>query len=297
MSRPNIWIVIIFASLYYNVHQQPFLNHLPIMRTLGIFLFVSFFVLLFTSCRSQREKVVYLQDIQTFNREIIAKPYDVKIEKDDVLNILVSSRNPELSTPYNQVLATRALARSGYSSNSSEGFLVDSKGYINYPILGQIYVEGLTRTELEKEIQKRIISSGFIKDPTVTVQLENFKVSVLGEVARPGSISVKGERITLLEAIGLAGDLTIYGRRDRVFVLRETNGHREVFQTDLRKADLLTSPVYYLHQNDVIYVEPNSKKTQMSEINQNNNVNVWLGVTSTLVSISTLTITLIDKSK
>lgn len=267
------------------------------MRIVSNFLFVSLLVLLFASCRSQREKVVYLQDIQTFNREIIAKPYDVKIEKDDVLNILVSSRDPELSTPYNQVLTTRALARSGYGGNSSEGFLVDSEGYINYPILGRLYVEGLTRTELEKEIQKRIISSGFIKDPTVTVQLENFKVSVLGEVNHPGSMSVKGERITLLEAIGLAGDLTIYGRRDRVFVLRETNGHREVFQTDLRKADLLTSPVYYLHQNDVIYVEPNDKKTQMSEINQNNNVNVWLSVTSTLVSISTLTITIVDKYK
>ncbi|SJM19500.1 polysaccharide biosynthesis/export protein [Porphyromonas gingivalis] len=294
----KIGIVIIFAPIVRNVHQQPpFLSYKSIMRIVSNFLFVSFLVLLFASCRSQREKVVYLQDIQTFNREIIAKPYDVKIEKDDVLNILVSSRDPELSTPYNQVLTTRALARNGYGTNSNEGFLVDSKGYINYPILGQIYVEGLTRTELEKEIQKRIISSGFIKDPTVTVQLQNFKVSVLGEVNHPGSMSVKGERITLLEAIGMAGDLTIYGRRDRVFVIRETDGHREVFQTDLRKADLLTSPVYYLHQNDVIYVEPNDKKTQMSEINQNNNVNVWLSVTSTLVSISTLTITIIDKTK
>ena len=104
------------------------------MRIVSNFLFVSLLVLLFASCRSQREKVVYLQDIQTFNREIIAKPYDVKIEKDDVLNILVSSRDPELSTPYNQVLTTRALARNGYGTNSNEVYLVYSKGYINYPI-------------------------------------------------------------------------------------------------------------------------------------------------------------------
>lgn len=267
------------------------------MRTINVIFIFSLLVLFFGACRSQREKVVYLQDVETFNREIIPKPYDVKIEKDDVLNILVSSKEPELSTPYNQVLTTRATARVGYGSGANDGFLVDSKGYINYPILGQIYVEGMTRPELEKEIQNRIKSSGYIKDPTVTVQLQNFKISVLGEVNRPGSMNIKSERITLLEAIGMAGDLTIYGRRDRVFVIRETNGQREVFQTDLRKSDLLNSPIYYLHQNDVIYVEPNDKKTQMSEINQNNNVNVWLSVTSTLVSISTLTITIIDKAK
>ncbi len=270
-------------------------NNRSIMRIISRFLFVSLALVLFAACRSQREKVVYLQDVATFDREVITKPYDVRIEKDDILNILVSSTDPELSAPYNQVLTTRAQARAGYAANAGEGYLVDSRGYINYPILGQIYVEGMTRTELEKEIQTRIISSGYIKDPTVTVQLQNFKVSVLGEVNKPGSLDIKGERITLLEALGMAGDLTIYGRRDRVFVIRETNGNREVLQADLRKADLLTSPVYYLRQNDVIYVEPNEKKTQMSEINQNNNVNVWLSVTSTLVSITTLTITIIDK--
>jgi polysaccharide export outer membrane protein len=137
-------------------------------------------------------------------------------------------------------------------------------------------------------IKNRLINEDLIKDPVITVQFLNFKVSVMGEVARPGSFTINSDRVTLLEALGMAGDLTIYGKRDRVAVIREANGKRTVLFHDLRSSDIFESPCYYLQQNDIVYVEPNKARAGQSEINQNNSVSVWLSAVSILASVAAL---------
>ena len=172
------------------------------------------------------------------------------------------------------------------------GYLVDTNGDIDFPILGKLHVAGLTRLQLTDMIKQRLIDEDLIKDPIVTVQFLNYKVSVMGEVNRPGSFNISGDRITLLEALSMAGDLTIYGRRDRVAVIREKDGKRTILMHDLRSSDIFNSPCYYLQQNDIVYVEPNKAKAGQSEINQNKSVGVWLSAASILVSIVSLIVTL-----
>lgn len=137
------------------------------------------------------------------------------------------------------------------------------------------------------------MSEGLIKDPVVTVQFLNFKISVIGEVARPGTFDITGDRITLLEALSRAGDLSIHGRRDRVAVIRERDGKRTVLFHDLRSSDVFQSPCYYLQQNDIVYVEPNKVRTGQSRINSNNSANVWLSAVSVLASISSIIVTML----
>ena len=172
------------------------------------------------------------------------------------------------------------------------GYLVNQDGNIDFPILGEIHVEGLTRMQVTELIKKRLIEEELIKDPIVTVQFLNFKVSVIGEVGRPGTFDISGDRITLLEALSMAGDLTIYGRRDRVAVIREKDGKRSILYHDLRSSDIFQSPCYYLQQNDILYVEPNNAKTGQSRINSNNSVGVWLSGVSVLASITSLLVTM-----
>lgn len=169
---------------------------------------------------------------------------------------------------------------------------MDTNGDIDFPILGKLHVAGLTRLQLTDLIKQRLIEEDLIKDPIVTVQFLNYKVAVMGEVNRPGSFNISGDRITLLEALSMAGDLTIYGRRDRVAVIREKDGKRTILFHDLRSADIFNSPCYYLQQNDIVYVEPNKAKAGQSEINQNKSVGVWLSAASILVSIASLIVTL-----
>jgi polysaccharide export outer membrane protein len=168
------------------------------------------------------------------------------------------------------------------------GYLVDKEGNIDFPILGNLKVAGLTRMQLTSLIKNRLINEDLIKDPIITVQFLNFKVSVMGEVARPGSFTINSDRVTLLEALSMAGDLTIYGKRDRVAVIREANGKRTVLFHDLRSSDIFESPCYYLQQNDIVYVEPNKARAGQSEINQNNSVSVWLSAVSILASVAAL---------
>ena len=152
---------------------------------------------------------------------------------------------------------------------------------------------GLTRTEVTDLIKGRLVEEDLLKDPIVTVQFLNFKISVMGEVSRPGTFDITGDRITLLEALSMAGDLTIYGRRDRVAVIREENGERTVRYHDLRSSDIFESPCYYLQQNDVVYVAPNDIRTGSSRINSNNSANVWLSAVSVLASIASLIVTIV----
>ena len=241
----------------------------------------------FTACTSTK-KIIYLQDVVPLKQQEIEQKYEVIIHGDDLLAIMVNSRDPELALPFNMPMVSYQLGSNTGGQQRVLGYLVDTNGNIDFPILGEIHVEGLTRMQLTELIKKRLVDEDLIKDPIVTVQFLNFKVSVIGEVSRPGSFTVSGDRITLLEALSMAGDLTIYGRRDRVGVIRENNGKRTILFHDLRSADIFNSPCYYLQQNDIVYVEPNKAKSGQSSINQNNSIGVWVSVISLLTTIAVL---------
>ena len=219
--------------------------------------------------------------------------YEVIIHRDDQLAIMVNCKDPELAMPFNMPMVTYQAGTNGtaYGQQRLLGYLVDANGNIDFPVLGRIHVEGLTRLELTDLLRKRLIDEDLIKDPIVTVQFLNFKISVMGEVVRPGSFNITGDRITLLEALSMAGDLSIYGKRDRVAVIREKDGVRTIRFHDLRSSDLFLSPDYYLQQNDIVYVEPNKARVGQSEINQNNSVGTWLSAVSVLASVISLVVT------
>lgn len=226
------------------------------------------FVALLSSCASS-SKIIYLKDASQLNQQEIETKYDLHIKKDDMLSIIVNCKEPELAAPFNMQLSPAAFTgnnqvSNSYGTGSPQGFLVDSNGEIDYPIFGKMKVEGLTRMELAEKIQNLLEENGYIQNPVVNIKMINFKVSVLGEVTKPGVLKVDSERITLFEAISQAGDLTVYGRRHNVKVIREENGNRKVTEIDLGDPTLMYSPFYYLQQNDLVYVEPNKAKASQA---------------------------------
>lgn len=257
-------------------------------------IFVSLLLLVLSACNSTKE-VIYLQDVEPYKAQEIAQKFEMYIRNDDLLAIMVNSKDPELALPFNMPVVTYQVGTKAMPTQKILGYLVDSNGEIDFPILGKLKVAGLTRLQLTELIKQKLIEEDLIKDPVVTVQFLNFKISVMGEVARPGSFTINSDRITLLEALSMAGDLTIYGRRDRVAVIREVDGKRTILFHDLRSADLFLSPCYYLQQNDIVYVEPNKAKAGQREINQNNSMSVWLSATSVLATVASLLVTVLKK--
>lgn len=237
------------------------------------------------------EKVLYLQDLNQPLEQALEQTGGMKIQKDDLLQINILANNPEVAKPFNLMAQISGMGTT--SSNPEQtAYLVDASGNIDIPVLGRMTVEGLTTEEVKNAISKQLQEKNLIKDPVITVRILNFKVSVLGEVKNPGVVDVKGERITVLEALSKAGDLTIQGRRDHVAVIREVDGKRMVNYLDLKSKDIFESPYYYLKQNDVVYVEPNNGRTAQYRNNQVNNVGVWLSVLSSMMSVITLIVTL-----
>jgi len=241
-------------------------------------------------CKSQ-EEVLYLQDTTGNIMQQNTKGYNTNILPDDLLSIMVNSKDRELAIPFNLPMISYQMGSNTDGISASQkvlGFLVDSDGYIDYPILGKIKAAGLTRTQLKDKIKSQLINKGYIKDPIITIQFLNFKVSVLGEVNHPGTFSVNGDRMTIFQALGKAGDLTIYGRRDKVTIIRELQNKRYVATLDLRSIKMFDSPFYYLRQNDIVYVAPNKTKAAQSTINQNKNIGVLASITSVLTSVAIL---------
>ena len=240
-------------------------------------------------CTSYK-KVVYLQDVEPLKQQVIEQKYEVYIHNDDLLAIMVNSKNPELALPFNMPMVTYQIGSESGGQQRVLGYLVDTNGDIDFPILGKMHVAGLTRLQLTELIKQRLTEEDLIKDPVVTVQFLNYKVAVMGEVNRPGSFNISGDRITLLEALSMAGDLTIYGQRENVALIREENGMRTVHYFDLKNPDILTSPYFYLQQDDVVYVTPNKYKAQAGEINQNRSF--YISLVSVAVSVATLLVTI-----
>ena len=184
----------------------------------------------------------------------------ITIQKNDILNIVITSLNPDASAIFNTVNTSTTNYTSTGAYQSIGGYLVNSEGTIELPILGNIKVAGLTKKELKEKITTILIDKKLLLDPIVSIRQLNFEITVLGEVARPSVITVPSEKVSLIKALGLAGDITIYGEKSNVTLIRESNGKRIVTHIDLNSADFLTSPYYYLQPNDVIYVESNKNK-------------------------------------
>ena len=247
------------------------------------------------SCSTYRN-INYMQDLQADKETKIEINKGILIQPKDLISIIVSSRSPEIASMFNlPIVAFQAANSANYSASQSIlGYSVDNDGCITFPVLGKIYVAGMNRWELADKIKQMLVESDLIKDPVVTVAFMNFKVSVMGEVAAPGTYTIDGDKITILEALSLARDLTIFGRRDNVAVIREQNGVRTTYQVDLRSTDLFNSPAYYLQQNDIIYVTPNKVKAGQSTINENTTKSAafWVSVGSFLTTVATLIATL-----
>ena len=223
----------------------------------GLLLFI---LLTGTSCISSK-KMIYLQGVDSLTNpaQVIQQDYELRIKPDDQLYIMVSSKAPELLTPFaNTQILGSSTSGGGTNIQETTGVQVDKNGKIDVPILGEIQVAGLTRLQLADEIKKRLEEGQYIKDPTVSVRIKGLKISVMGEVGSPGVHEMAGDRITLLEALSMAGDLTPTAKRTNILVLREEEGKRHTYTVDLTSGrDVLESPCYYLQQNDVVYVEPN----------------------------------------
>jgi polysaccharide biosynthesis/export protein len=229
------------------------------MKFLDFTVFSIFVVILFSSCRSQRP-LGYVEDFTDTSAKVHVKYPEPLIQKSDVLSIVVYSD----AIDEGKTDAMYNLANAGTTGNTStQGFLVDMDGNIQYPRIGKIKAEGLTKAQLSEEIRKRLTVQ--LQNPSVLVHLLNFKVTMLGEVSRPGPITIPTEKITILEAIGLAGDINIYGKKEDVVILRPTDSTIEHGTIDLSSKDLFESPYYFLRQNDVVLVNPNKNKARLSE--------------------------------
>jgi polysaccharide export outer membrane protein len=242
-------------------------------------------ILMLSSCGS-RKNIVYFQDEPVESDVSMTEPKQLIYKPDDILTINVAALDPDTVRPFNLSLVAGGSsdvlsARGGLQQQT---YLVDYDGNIQFPVLGTLHIAGLTRTELTAMLTEKI--SEYVTDPIVNVRLANFTVTILGEVRNPGTFTIQDERITVLEALGLADDLTIFGKRKNVLLVREVDGRKKYAKLDLTTVNVVNSPVYYLQQNDVIYVEPNNAKIRSSTYNQNNSVLLSaIGTLTTIIAV------------
>lgn len=237
------------------------------MKILKLLLSTALLSLFFVSCGPSSE-IAYIHDAKRDSAFALKGQFSGGIQANDLLGIYVESETPESTIQFNQETNKIAISQGivmNPGSSVVSGYLVNHDGDIIFPVLGKLHVVGLTHNELASMIESKLISEGHITDPVVTVKLMNFKVCVLGDVVRPGQLVVAGERLTIFEALSMVGDLTIYGQRHNVTIIREENGLRTIGEIDLSSQSVFDSPYYYLHQNDVIYVEPNMRKKKNAD--------------------------------
>ena len=252
-------------------------------------------VLAAVSCSTPKE-ISYFQDLQPGVTELtITDPVEIKVRPKDKLSILVNAQDQKLTNMFNLPIVSQQIGQESTGSSGTSrgvsGYTVDTDGYINFPVLGKIKVEGMTREQIAEYLTRQLKEQELIKDPVVTVEFMNLGVSVLGEVNKPGRISINRDNMTILDAISEAGDLTIFGKREKVLVLRQEDGKQRVYGVNLCSADhIYTSPVYYLQQNDVVYVEPNDTKSRQSTVNGNTvrSTSFWFSLASLITSIAVL---------
>lgn len=246
-------------------------------------------MLAFHSCSSTKN-IVYMQDIDEIQLKRIVSDYEVKIKKDDLLSIVVSGPDKGVVAPYNLTLSENTSYGGTYDpERSSLPYLVDADGDINFPILGRIHVEGMTRSELARHLTERI--SEDVKDPIVYISFRNYKVTVLGEVRNPGTYTMDSEKITIFQALGKAGDLNLTAMREGIILIREVNGLNSYYKIDLTSADLLNQDYFFMQQNDVLYIPPSPSRIHSA----NTNTGIWsvaLSSVTTIIAVISLILTI-----
>lgn len=251
-----------------------------------------------SSCGSSKQ-VVYFQDLKPGETEIkLPEMKAITVRPEDKISIIVNSRDPQLTDLFNLPYVSRQLGQSlrtnGITVSNNQGvsaYTVDTDGEIDFPVLGKMYVAGMKREEIAEYIKNELIKENLVKDPVVTVEFANLCISVLGEVNNPGRFSIDRDKLTVLDALSMAGDLTIYGNRSKVMVLRQEGDVQRVYVLNLTSGNhVYTSPAFYLQQNDVVYVEPNAVKARQSTVNGNNvrSTSFWISLASLLTSIGIL---------
>ena len=251
-------------------------------------------ILFLTGCSSYK-RVPYLQNPEAVNDFTGELPmYDAKIMPKDLLTITVNTSTPETAAPFNLVVQTAI--NSAHSNQltqqpSLQQYLVNNDGNIDFPVLGILKVGGLTKDQAEDMILEKL--APYMRErPIVTVRMANYKISVLGEVNSPGTFTVNNEKVNIFEALAMAGDLTVWGKRDNVKLIRENaDGEREIINLNLTNAEIVTCPYYYLQQNDILYVTPNKTKAKNSSVG--NSTTLWFSATSILISIASLVVTIL----
>lgn len=260
-------------------------------------LFIVSAAVLLSSCASVKD-IAYFQNKSIDHPEKIDKHAGIIIQPKDQLSIVVSSKNPELVAMFNlPVVSYQAGSEfeTGTSQQRLMGYVVDNNGQIEFPVLGTLDVAGLTRWELSEKITKMLIDQKLLSDAVVIVEFLNFKVSVIGEVAAPGTYGIQGDKVTVLQAISMARDLTIFGERENVTVIRERDGERVFYEINLCDVNLFKSPAYYLQQNDIVYVQPNKNKARQSTVDDKGlrMTSIFVSGGSLLVSLASLITSLI----
>lgn len=258
------------------------------------FISIGVFLLSIASCKQQQE-LSYFADAQRDSAAEILHTYNHTICPGDQLYIYVSSATPESVIPFNTETnrIVQSLASTQGSSQQSKGtgipvnsgYFVDDYGFIDFPVLGRLQIAGISIDSLGQLIEHKLISEGYVNDPIVTTRMMNFRVTLIGEVAKPGQIHPQGDRITIFEALAMAGDITIYGQREKVGILREANGQQIISEVDLTSKEIFDSPYYYLKQNDIIYIEPNEKKKKSAV--RNPNIPSYISLGGSAVRIAT----------
>jgi polysaccharide export outer membrane protein len=229
-----------------------------------------------------KKDVVYFQNAKNFETIVDTDTFNVKLKVGDILSIYISTLDLTVTQPYNLIKTT------GVGGELID-YLVDVEGNIDYPVLGKINLLGLTIEEAKQVFKKKFSDGNLLKDPVVIIRVMNFRITVHGEVNSPGVYYVSGERISILEALGMAGDLTIKGRRDNVLIVRDFNGAKTYTKIDLTNKEVFNSPVYYLTQNDYIYVQPNN--SAISNASGDSRVGTIISITSFILTTALIFVT------
>ncbi len=263
-------------------------------------------ILLLSGCKATHD-IVYLQDAgqkAIFNPAENTKIPDPVIKVGDLLSITVNSNTPEAAQPFNlPIYPMSTNSGGGYSINASlsggqgslQNYLVDDEGKIIYPVIGKLFVAGMTKSQVADLIKSKIYPRYMKEEPIILIRFAGFKVTVLGEVAKPGVFYINNEKITILEALAQAGDLTMFGMRENILLIRENEGKRETIRLDLRDKNLLNSPYYFLQQDDVLYVQPNEIKINNTAFSST--ISIPISVIGTLTSLTSLIIIMINLAK
>jgi polysaccharide export outer membrane protein len=270
-------------------------NKRKLLKTSPLFLFA--LLLMLSSCDVSK-RITYFQDIQDQQTTYVNEQPspEIRLRPEDKVSIIVNTKVPELTALFNLPYITRTLGSNTdvtntAASHGSSGYIIKADGSIDFPVLGTVQAAGKTRDELAAYIKSELINRNLVNDPVVTVEFINLRFSVMGEVRSPGTYLITRDHITLLDALSMAGDLTIDGKRDNVLVLRpNATGKLTAYNVDMRSfADVQHSPAYYIHQNDYIYVEPNKKRANQSTVNANTiqSASFWISVVSLLASVAT----------